>query len=169
MLSSITDETQLGFIGEEAIRNLTEVEGVLRDVKQRFGIPVSVVRLVLASEQYHKNYKEGETFDTTGLAVNIMYDDGSTGVADIANLTLVTTRALTRYDRTVTLEGYGTEIRVAVTVTEEEQKPDDPTPPAPQPAGGCNGTAMGEAAMIAFALAAVTAVIFVTKKKEKRN
>ncbi|MBP5193684.1 MAG: hypothetical protein J6126_03030, partial [Clostridia bacterium] len=113
---NIIDENQLAFIGDELAEKLVEAESEMRLVKKRFNIPVTVVRLTY-NDAYRSEYVAGETFDNTGLEFTIIYDDGSTELADSSEMTLVTTGALGVYDRYVTYSGYGTTVRVMVAVS----------------------------------------------------
>lgn len=116
LLDNVKDAAQLAFIGDENVAKLSAVEMALREVKAHFNIAVSVTRLDYDESSYKSNYVEGETFDMTGLKITVIYDDGSTMEADPAELTLKTTEPLTVYDRTVTIQGYGKEIRLLVNV-----------------------------------------------------
>jgi hypothetical protein len=62
----------------------------------------------------------------TGLAVEIVYDDNSTELAEPAKITLKTSNPLTKLTRFVVVTYGGKELRVAVTVTENEAEEDTP-------------------------------------------
>ncbi len=119
---------QLSLLGEENVNKLFEIEKELKAVKAKFGIKVSVTKLSLAEDSAHKTeYKRGEKFKMDGLKIIVTYDDYSTAVADMSQITLENAdKTLTPNDRLVTVSGYGKSLRIGITVTEVD--------------GGGNGT-----------------------------
>ena len=121
---SIVSVRHICHITEELENTLLAVEKDMRVVKQYFNIPIHISSLEVDVSSTHKSqYLVGETFDMTGLVVLIVYDDYSTEFADMSKVTLELTRGLSKYDRyvTVSYEGTEEELRVAVTVMEEEE------------------------------------------------
>ena len=121
-------EGQAQFVSAEMGEKLLAVEAALREVKAHFGIVSLISDIRTTSASTHKtSYLVGETFDMTGLVVEIVYDDYSTEIADSSKLVLKT-GALSKYDRYVvltypTLDANGNEtlkeFRISVTVTSE--------------------------------------------------
>ena len=114
---NVTDAKQREFIGQANADKLTALEAALRDIKKAFNIPVNALKLDYLTEGYKSNYVEGETFDMTGLTVIVIYDDGSTEVLDLSEVTLKDTAPLTIYDRTVTVTARGMTRTIKVVVT----------------------------------------------------
>ncbi len=165
LLNSVTNETQLAFIGQENIDRLSAVEAALRDVKAYFGISLTVTGLSLQEGSYKSVYAVGETFDMTGIVIVATYDDYSTEVVPAEELTLVTTRALTENDRRVYIEAYGEEVGAPVTVTATgEGQPD----PAPDKGGSKKDEGCGSVASVGAicALVALGGVTMAFKKRE---
>ncbi len=101
LYGNITGEQQLAFVGSELTEKLVSVETVMRELKTKFSIPL-VISDIRYNDGYKKEYTEGESFDTTGLVLTIVYDDGSTEIADLSRLTLVyPDGTLTQYDAEV--------------------------------------------------------------------
>jgi hypothetical protein len=122
ILNTITSETQRAFLGEENITKLTDIENALKAVKSKFNIAATATSLEVSSDSTHKTaYKVGEKFDMTGLKIIVTYDDYSTEVASLSELKLSSRYddvELTTLNRYVVVEGYGTSVQVAITVTE---------------------------------------------------
>jgi hypothetical protein len=80
----------------------------------------------VANNSAHKfEYLEGETFDMTGLVIEMIYDDYSVDVADASQLSLKTTNALSSLTRYVVVSCNGKDVRVSVTVNKVEgENPD---------------------------------------------
>lgn len=124
LYNCITDQTQLAFVSENLVKKLTDLETELRSLRVKFGIAL-VISDIRYNTDYKKNYVEGENFDMTGLILTIVYDDGSTELADLSRLTLVSpTDGLTLYDAEVYLSyryGDGASevrtVRIPVTVS----------------------------------------------------
>lgn len=117
----ITSETQLGFVGEENLKTLSDVETELKAVKARFGISASVTSMTVSPDSKHKTeYAAGEKFDMNGLELIVHYDDYTTEIADISRLSLAEAYSggLTVLNGYVVIEGYGVSVMVAVSVDE---------------------------------------------------
>ena len=94
-------------------------------MKAKFGVKVSVSEIKLADNSAHKSeYLVGETFDTTGLVIMVVYDDYSTETVYGENVTLVT-GALNKYSKYIEVSYEGKKTRIPVTVT-AEVKPEPP-------------------------------------------
>ncbi len=116
------NQDQLALLGEENANKLFEIENELKAVKTKFGIRVSVTKLSLAEDSAHKTeYKRGDKFDLSGLKIIVIYDDYSSVVADMSQITLENAdKELTPSDRLVTVSGYGKTLRIGITVTEKD-------------------------------------------------
>ena len=129
--NAIGKEGQAQFITPELSDKLLAVEKELRAVKKAFGIAINLSELRVASTSTHKTqYLEGDTFDMTGLVIELVYDDYSTEIADASKVTLKTTAALGRLTRYVVVTYGGEELRILVTVQalggeEEEEEEED--------------------------------------------
>ena len=162
--NACTNDQQAQFVlGLE--EKLLDVEEALRAIKARFGIKVTLSEVRIAEGSTHKDqYKVGEVFDMTGLVVELVYDDYSTEIADFSQLKLVTTEALTKYDKVVEIKYKSKTLRIRVTVTEESEE----TPPqqsgdsSAEEEKGC-GSVVGISGLLA-AVALGAAVLL--KKKE---
>lgn len=115
--------TQAQFITDEITQMLTEVEGLLREVKQQFNIPIVAKELKVSANSTHKSeYKPGEVFDKTGLVAVIVYDDFST--VEITAEELVAgasaTNPLTKNSKQVEFTYNGLKLRVSVTMLEDK-------------------------------------------------
>ncbi len=176
--NGISDEAQLAFIDDEEVAKLSEIETVLRSVKQRYGIPLVVSSLSLASGDYKKNYISGDTFDMKGLKVNVIYDDGSVVQANESDLTLVTTAPLSVYDRTVSVSAYGKTLRVAVSVAPNPNEQSDTSSSTSSSSQSTQSSSSGGktggnnawiwiivGAVVLIAAAIVLVVVFLGKKK----
>lgn len=123
--NAMKKDGQQQFISDELAEKLTAVESKLRAVKAHFGIVSKISSVSAAESSTHRTeYTVGETFDMTGLVVEIVYDDYSTEIAGESQLTLVT-GALGKYDRYVVVrynatdvngEAIEEEVRIMVTV-----------------------------------------------------
>ncbi len=161
---------QAGFV-ESYEADLMAIESSLREVKPIFGIQTTLSSLRLAEESTHRStYVEGETFDITGLKVELVFDDESTAVIDGSEVELQTTNELTVYDNLVIVRYQGKRLRIGITVTalndsssgtEEDSSVDESSSSAE---GGC-GSVVGSAA-IALTLLAVGAICLQGKKDE---
>lgn len=171
-MSNIKDEKQLEFLGADNSAKLTAIESALRDVKERFGIPVYLTEIRCAKTGYKSEYVVGDMFDMTGLRVTFVYDDGSTRVASADELELVNPVPLQIYHQFVTVasknefdaNGSSVETIVEITVTSgETEDPDVPTDPVdPGESGGCNSSVAGGSAVFALlALLGATVVLLI--------
>lgn len=134
--NAMKKDGQQQFISDELAEKLTAVEKALRTVKARFGIVSKISSVSAAESSTHKTeYTVGETFDMTGLVVEIVYDDYSTEIADASQLTLVT-GALGKYDRYVVVRYNATdvngnaveeEVRIMVTIKDASSNSGDVT------------------------------------------
>lgn len=89
------DANQIAFLSAEEVQKLADVELAVREVKKHFNIPVNISYLRVDETSAHRSeYEVGEIFDMTGLVVRIIYEDGSTEIADASKLTLVTDKPL---------------------------------------------------------------------------
>ncbi len=134
--NNIVNQKQYELLGEDTVAKLTSVESALRDVKAHFGIKVNATSLKLSSTSTHKTeYKTGEKFDMTGLALIVVYDDYSEELADMSKISLKAeySGALDSLYRYVEVEGYGVTLRVNVTVSDEVSGGDGDN------GGGCSG------------------------------
>ena len=122
---ALADARQTEYLTMERVSTLSSVETALRAAKNAYGITVKISRLSYdQNSNYKKTYVEGETFDMTGLVISIEYDDGSIETADMSQMTLVTTKPLTKLDKVVTLSGYGREIGIMVSVLAADEVTD---------------------------------------------
>ena len=118
---------------------LLALESAVREVRESFSIASHISSIYCATNSTHRtNYTVGEIFDMTGLVVTVEYDDGSLITADPADLRLVTTSALGKYDSFVYIDyaDSGMSLVIAVTVTEapvEAPPVDDPSDPIDPP------------------------------------
>ncbi len=120
LYNNIKSEVQLGFLNEELIQKLTDIERELKAVKSRFGITVKVSKLSIATDSNHKTtYKVGERFSKNGLKLIVEYDDYSTEYADMSKVSVSTQfdRPFDEYDKYVSLTGYGKTVRVPITIS----------------------------------------------------
>lgn len=121
--NNIRSEGQLALLGAENVEKLFAIETALKPVKLKFNIPFSISSLTVSADSTYKTeYREGERFNPAGLILIITYDDYSTEVADMSQVTLSSNydRALTYLDRYVEYSGYGQSVRVPVTVTKSD-------------------------------------------------
>ena len=119
--NAIAKADQSQFITADISEKLLAVEKELRDVKQAFGIAIKLTELRVASTSTHKTeYLAGETFDMSGLVIELVYDDYSTEIANASQVKLKTTEALGKLTRYVVVTYNGQELRILVTVKEAE-------------------------------------------------
>lgn len=97
LYGNIKDDAQKDYIDDDVVSRLETVENRMRSIKKSYGIAVEISNLKVDLSSYKSTYKAGEKFDMTGLIITIVYDDGSTEIADSASLTLVTTEELQTY------------------------------------------------------------------------
>ncbi len=129
LYNNIKDEKQLAFIDETVVNKLTSSEISMRSIKSAYNIPVTVTGLAAQDGSYKKNYVVGETFDTTGIVIVRTYDDGSTEIVELSELTLLTTTELKAYTKSVIFRDNktGKQFEVAVFVRENSIAPDTDT------------------------------------------
>ena len=124
IFNTITGEKQLGFLGEDNIKKLTDIEAELKSVKARFGIKVTVDRIsVDASSNYKCEYKTGDKFNIKGLVLLVTYDDYSTElISDTSKMTVTVVGSssgeLTELNRYVTVGYGGKTVQVDIHVSE---------------------------------------------------
>jgi len=122
--NAMKDETQIPFISEKHERKLLDVETALRAVKAKFGVLVKVSEIKLSEETAHKSeYKVGDTFDTTGLVITVVYDDYSLDTITGDEVTLITGK-LTKYTKYIEVSYEGKKTRIAVSVLTEVTPPE---------------------------------------------
>lgn len=112
---------QREYVGQENIDKLFAIEQALKSVKAAFNIRVNVSSVSVDASSEHKSaYAVGEKFSLQGLKLLVTYDDYSQEVIDGSGFKLVERfdRELRLTDEAVTLEGLGTTLSIAITVTE---------------------------------------------------
>ena len=117
---------QSAFISQENGAKLLAVETAFRAVKEKFNMPLIVTELRVSETSTHKiAYNVGEVFDPTGLVILLVYDDGSTEIADASKISVKETTdnvRLTKFHKEVTvIYRDGTESKtllIKITVTE---------------------------------------------------
>ncbi|MBQ9113367.1 MAG: leucine-rich repeat protein [Clostridia bacterium] len=182
-----TNVAQSVYFTEELIDALMRVEMKVREAKAAYGIETQLLRLQISDGSTHrKDYVVGEFFDITGLELVLVYEDYSTEIVGEAEITLLTTTALTLRTKSVEVECRGKKTPVPVTVKDavvESETPEtnDPTedsgaieiPEVPENSaetekdgkGGC-GSVVGGATLSAITLA-TACVALLGKKKTK--
>lgn len=153
---------------------LTSIEQALKPVKNKFGLNPKVDSIsVSADSNYKSAYTEGEAFDKTGLIITILYDDFTTVNVGADDITVVSDYAnsLTPLNRYVIVSVEGESVRVSVTVTAAEEKPDDEGDSSG--CGGCASTTFlggsGGSGLMALGIIALAAVAGVVARKRKAN
>ncbi len=150
---------QVAFVKDYEER-LQAIEEALRSVKDKFGIVTKLSELRIAEDSTHKSeYIEGETFDMTGLKVELVYDDESTEIADVSKLVLKTTEALTTLDRLVVVTYEGERLSIGIKVTAAEGSGnvggENSSSAAESGCGGCGSIMGGLTATVALLAAAL--------------
>ena len=169
-----TKTVQLGFLnkGEDRVAKLLAVEEALKPVKSRFGISANISSAHVSDSSKHRTtYKAGESFDMTGLEIEVEYDDYSTEIiTDTSLVTLVTTGPLYAFDNFVSVRYAGSTFRIAVTVTEDGGS----TVPPTQSGSGCSGcgsmdigSTLGGTGLVLLTL--VGAILLMHKVRRKAN
>ncbi|MGM9637669.1 MAG: leucine-rich repeat protein [Eubacteriales bacterium] len=117
----LTDE-QRAFVSDEELAKLTEIEGLMRSLKEKFNIAL-VISSLTYNQDYIKDYNEGDSFSMEGLTLTVVYDDGSTEPADLDKLVLKSPAdgILTQYDLFVVFDyvsgdGMTKEVQIPVNV-----------------------------------------------------
>ena len=142
LYNSLASTKQRELFGENRAKKLSDIEEALKPLKAKFEVPVNISTVSVASASTHKSeYKAGETFDMTGLVIEIVYDDYTRELlTDLSEVTLLTSGALYSYNIFVSLEYKGFMFRVAVTVSDDEiQVPPDLPPDSDEKGSGCTG------------------------------
>lgn len=173
LYNNISGKDQLAYISGDLVTKLTDIETIMRDLKQKFGIKL-VISDIKANTDYKKDYVEGDTFDLNGLILTIVYDDGSTELADLSKLTLISPLdGLTRYDAEVKFSyQYGDStsdtytVRIKVNVTGENDTTAGETPPPDDnDSNALIYVFIAIGAVIVLGGAAVAVIFFYRKKK----
>ncbi|MDE6075181.1 MAG: leucine-rich repeat domain-containing protein, partial [Clostridia bacterium] len=121
LYNGLKTDYQREYVGQENIDKLFAIEQALKPVKAAFNIAVSVSSVTVDASSTHKSaYYVGEKFSFKGLKLLVTYDDYSQEVIDGSEFTLVERfdRELKVTDEAVTLEGLGTTLSIAITVSE---------------------------------------------------
>lgn len=121
LYNGLSSDFQREFVGQENLDKLFAIEQALKPVKAAFNIRVTVQSVVVDASSEHKSaYAVGEKFSLKGLKLLVTYDDYSQEVIDGGDFKLVERfdRPLRASDEAVTLEGLGTTLSIAITVTE---------------------------------------------------
>ena len=166
--NAVGKEGQAQFITAEHTEKLLAVEKELRAVKKAFGITINLSELRVASTSTHKSeYLEGETFDMTGLVIELVYDDYSTEIADASKVKLKTTAALGRLTRYVVVTYGSEELRILVTVKEieqpeEEEEEDEIVEDSSEEEKGCGSMVGG----VSFVTLLAAGALLLKRKKE---
>ena len=174
LYNTIISESQLDFLKNHKVTdsetinlvdNLSNVEVALRTVKAAYDIPVSITSVTRVDGSYKNVYTEGEKFDMKGLKVIVTYDDFSTETVGADQLTLLTTDALTVYDRSVIVSYKGEECYLVITVNKK-----DTNSPASGGGskGGCNSVSDNFDSLI-ITFAGVVALLFVATALRKKQ
>lgn len=183
--NAIGDSTQAQFVTAADTEKLLAIEQALREVKSHFGIVTAIKELQIDKSSAHKStYKVGETFDMTGLIVNVIYQDGSVVQVDSSKLTLITTTPLGAYDRLVVIRysdgNQSMTGRIGVTITQEiiPEKPST-TPDSSDSSSsteeesseekkGCKSS-VGSLSVLGVGLAIAAVAVIKTKRSRKED
>ena len=160
------DTAQLALLGEDNAQKLSDVEAALRTVKKRFNIAVNLSSAeVSAASKHRAEYAVGETFDMTGIVVELTYDDYSTEIADTSKLTLVSTQTLSLLDNYVEIVYQNGEVKqsayVMITVLETL-----PTTADENEGGVSLGVLLGVVGATVVVFGFVTLDIFLRKRRK---
>ena len=175
-----TNVAQSAYVTDELLDTLMDVEMKVREAKAAYGIVIQLRSLQISEDSMHRqNYIVGETFDMTGLELVLVYEDFSTEIVGVEEITLLTTTALTLRTKYVEVECRGKKTPVPVTVTEAVVEPEvpetsEPTqdsqipetsvePEAESKGGGCGGVVSG------VSLGAITLALGVAFSAKKRK
>lgn len=138
LYNNILTDDQRAFVSADQLTKLTEIEGLMRSLKEKFGIPL-IISALTYNQDYRKDYIEGDSFSMEGLILTVVYDDGSTEPADLANLTLKSPSdgVLTQYDLFVVFDysygdGMTREVQIPVTVKATGSSSPSVTPGEPE-------------------------------------
>ena len=160
------DTAQLALLGEDNAQKLSDVEAALRTVKKSFNIAVNLSSAeVSAASKHRAEYAVGETFDMTGIVVELTYDDYSTEIADTSKLTLVSTQTLSLLDNYVEIVYQNGEVKqsayVMITVLETL-----PTTADENEGGVSLGVLLGVVGATVVVFGFVTLDIFLRKRRK---
>ena len=175
-----TNVGQSAYVTDELLEKLMDVEMKVRDAKAAYGIVIQLRSLQISEDSTHKqDYIVGETFDMTGLELVLVYEDFSTEIVGVEEITLLTTTPLTLRTKYVEVECRGKTTPVRVNVTEAVVEPEVPEtnestqdsqipetsvePEAESKGGGCGGVVSG------VSLGAITLAIGVVLGAKKRK
>ena len=175
-----TNVAQSAYVTDELLDTLMDVEMKVRAAKAAYGIVIQLRSLQISEDSTHRqNYIVGETFDMTGLELVLVYEDFSTEIVGVEEITLLTTTALTLRTKYVEVECRGKKTPVPVTVTEAVVEPEVPEtsepaqdsqmpetsvePEAESKGGGCGGVVSG------VSLGAITLALGVAICAKKKN
>lgn len=112
LYNAIVDARQLQFV--TSYNKLIEAESAVRAARAKFGQPAQAVSLKILSQPDKLRYYVGDTLDTTGLRVAVVYND--TSEEEISNYTVDKT-VLTADDREVTVAYNGLSQTFDISVT----------------------------------------------------
>ena len=168
---------QFVYITEELSNALMDVELKVREAKAAYGIVTKISGLQLYEGAVYKvDYLVGEYFDMTGLQLVVVYEDYSTEIVGVEEITLLTTTALTSRNKYVEVACRGDKTRIPVTVTEKKTDADaddkrepeiSETPEASEKKenkDGC-GSVVSGATLSAITLATACVALFGKKRK----
>ena len=87
-------------------------------------VPVTVIERKPVSAEIISNpsdteYVEGETFDPTGIEIEVTYNDGSKETVTVENIEVIDNGKLAITDNSVTVKADGVEVEVPITVVEK--------------------------------------------------
>ena len=183
MYNNIPTSKQLEYLneGKDRVKVLTDVEAALKPLKARFRVPVNISSVKVASSSNHKSeYVVGETFDKTGLVIEVSYDDyTSETISDVSKITVRTTGSLYSYDSFVQAEYGGILFRISVTVAEnggggsDKPKPGDDNGGGSGGKGGCGsidiGTTIGGTGILLLTMAGSLFIMQKLRRRAKGN
>ena len=169
--NNIKGDVQREYFGADNLEKLTQIEVALKTVKAHFGIAVNVTGISVSADSTHKTtYKVGEKFDMTGLKVIVTYDDYSSEEADMSKISVLNDKAFGKYDRTVTISGYGKTMMILVTITEEGgSDPIIPDTGDTDGGSGCGSVLSEQVFMASITALALVACIIISKRVTKRK
>jgi hypothetical protein len=165
-------QTQSQYVTAERIEKLETAEELMRNIKAKFGVIVTVKELKVASYSTHKQqYVEGEIFDGTGLKAVLIYSDGSQIDLDASELTLEEryTQPLvagTQYVRYL----YGDQaLIVRITLVASEDNADGEEDGESVSDGEETGCGCGSQIGLPIAVISLLGVAVLLKKKKREN
>ena len=168
----------------ELSQRLLAYEAALREAKARFGAPVAMKELELASVPDKIRYNAGDTFDPTGMVLRVVYEDGSEIILGANQYTLDKTvlhagdvgitASYTDGDKTVSVlvrlnvQGSDPAAPTDPTNPTDPIDPTNPETPAPDEKGGLPAAAIVGIVLAAVVLlgGGVAAVVIVLRRKK---